>query len=562
MSCVKTAAARSQVQGRRTALLDTGLLARLLIRPSRHADEQAGGYWLRLAHCNGLNEPRWLLDRQAPRLMGLVRICPSCLDQPDARWPQAWSDREHPWCDKHHHWLVDRCTGCGQPLRWNGVQLLRCRCGAALAELPAKAMTSACLQALVVDRVAPLSVLIWLGALEKHGLIDKPMKKASRQSMADVVDLAERGATIVADWPGGFFWTLDACRVRGAGSDSLQLLNHSLPGLTRKVRKLSDPLWRGRILKELTAYAAASRSTHAPLVGRNARLAVASGTTVTSAAKALRIRTEGLSLALDTLADETVMSRRTASGRLRRLVTPQIAQRIQAERQDRIATKTAARLLGMSSDRVEQLVNANVLVRQTGCLSRQACDTLLKSILQMRVHADAPVEAIPLGEALRFWVPVARSSEFVHAVLCGNLKLFTSMTSASIHDTLLDRESLTAWATRPSESVSEWLSIPDCAKRLGVKQEVVYHLARTGLLQTQKAVVKRRTAQVVTLKAIDQFEQRYESLTTAARRAGVDWRQGLNWARSHGLRFASGPGVDGGRQYFLHRQPRQQRTEV
>ena len=397
MSCVKTAAARSLAQGRRTALLDTGLLARLLIRPSRHADEQAGGYWLRLAHCNGLNEPRWLLDRQAPRLMGLVRICPSCLDQPDARWPQAWSDREHPWCDKHHHWLVDRCTGCGQPLRWNGVQLLRCRCGAALAELPAKAMTSACLQALVVDRVAPLSVLIWLGALEKHGLIDKPMKKASRQSMADVIDLAERGVSIVADWPGGFFRTLDACRVRGVGCDSLQLLNHALPGLTRRVRKLTDPLWRVRILEELNAYAAASRSTHAPLVGRNARSPVASGTTVTSAAKALRIRTEGLSLALDTLADGTVMSRRTAGGRLRRLVTPQIAQRIQAERQDRIATKTAARLLGMSSDRVEQLVNANVLVRQTGCLSRQACHALLKSILEKRVQADAPAEAIPFA---------------------------------------------------------------------------------------------------------------------------------------------------------------------
>lgn len=68
------------------------------------------------------------------------------------------------------------------------------------------------------------------------------------------------------------------------------------------------------------------------------------------------------------------------------------------------------------------------------------------------------------------------------------------MTSASLHDTLLDRESLTAWATDQSGPESEWISILDCAKRLGVEQEVAYHRVRIDLLPTQMEMVKRRTA--------------------------------------------------------------------
>ena len=319
----------------------------------------------------------------------MVRVCPVCLAQPHAWWPQAWADREHPWCEVHSSWLADTCVACHQPLRWHGVQLLRCRCGQALGELPAPALTPACQQALITERVAPLSVLVWLGALAKHGLIDKPMKKAARQGMADVIDLAERGADMVNDWPGGFFRALDACRVHATGEESLQLLNLTLPGLTQRIRKLGHAHWRVRIQDALDAYAAASRQTRSPVIGRNVEVHEARSGSVASVAKALGVRTERLTLALDNLAGQQVKTRRTANGRSRRLMTPEVIQQVQFYLEDRITTKEAARLLDLSVARVEQLVSAKHLVRQAGRLSKQACNTLRQSVMQAGVRKES-----------------------------------------------------------------------------------------------------------------------------------------------------------------------------
>ncbi len=109
-----------------------------------------------------------------------------------------------------------------------------------------------------------------------------------------------------------------------------------------------------------------------------------------------------------------------------------------------------------------------------------------------------------------------------------------------------------ALASARSDQVSEWLSVPDCATRLGIKQEVAYHLVRVGLLPTRQAMINRRMAQVVPTEALQRFERCYEPLSKAARRAGINWRHGLAWACSKNIKFASGPQIDGGRQYFVH----------
>lgn len=532
-------------------MLDPEVTPRLCIRPARHDGEQAAGHWLRLAHTNGLADPRWLLSPHAPRASGVVRVCPVCLVRPHPWWPQTWSDREHPWCAEHGSWLVDTCPTCHQPLRWHGVRLLRCRCGQALSEIPAPALTPDQIQALIAHGAAPLSVVVWLGALAKHGLRDKPLKKAARQGMTDVIELAEHGTHIVKHWPGGFFRALDACRVHSPDEASLQLLNLTLPGLTRRIRKLGDAGWRQRIKTALSAYTAASRQSNTPIIGRNVQVPDAASDTLLSVARALKIRTESLTLALESLSGGGLKKRRTVNGRSRRLVSPEVIQKVRTDLEDRISTKAAANLLGLSHARVEQMVQAGQLVRQGGRLSKQACSTLLRSVMQMTVGESIPQDIISFSDALRFWVPVARSSAFFGAVLCGELPVFAEAGSDSLRSLLLDRERVMAWAaTRPNQRC-EWLSLPDCAVKLGIKQEVAYHLVRVGLLPTQKVVVHRRTAQVVSLQSLKQFERRYEPLVKAAGRAGIDHRNCLTWARANGLQLVSGPQVDGGRQYFV-----------
>jgi hypothetical protein len=97
------------------------------------------------------------------------------------------------------------------------------------------------------------------------------------------------------------------------------------------------------------------------------------------------------------------------------------------------------------------------------------------------------------------------------------------------------------------------LTIPECAERLGIKQEVAYHLVRKALIRTERVNSGRREAQVVPLGTLEVFQGEFETLARAAQRAGVDHRAGLEWARANGVELVSGPGVDGGRQYFVRR---------
>jgi hypothetical protein len=257
----------------------------------------------------------------------------------------------------------------------------------------------------------------------------------------------------------------------------------------------------------------------------------------------------------DNLTDNQFKARRTANGRSRRLITPEVIQKVQSYLEDQISTKAAARLLGLSAARVEQLVSAKMLTRQDGFLSKQACDKLLQSVMQVCVRERIPRDAIPLAKELQFRITVARSSELLGAILSGELVVYARARSNSIQTLLLGRKSAMAWMAIRPDSRSEWLTVPDYARHLGVKQEVAYHLVRVGLLSTQKAVVRRHLAQLVTLEAQEQFERRYEPLATAASRAGIDWRHGLAWARANDLTLVSGPEIDGGRQYFIQIRP-------
>lgn len=536
-------------------LLDGDLERRLLIRPQAHADEQAQGHWLRIAHVNGLKFPHWLLDRRGYLPKGVIRVCPSCLGQPNPWWRSAWCDHTRPWCTTHNLWLVDTCTRCRRPLRWRGVHLLQCRCGQAFSELPKSQLTSECSQALITEQIAPLSVVVWLGALAKQVLSDNPFRKANLQGVAAVIDLAERGAGMVNDWPESFFRALENSRVHAPDGESIQLLNMALPGLTRRIRKLNDPGWRKHIETALGVYATASKKTNSPIIGRNLGGRDTVYKPVATVARALGMGTSILIRTFDSLTNDQAIARRTANGRSRRLITPEVIQKVQSYLEDQISTKAAAKLLGLSADRIEQLVNAKLLTRKDGFFSKTACNILLQSVMQAVVRKKVPSDAIPLREELKFRITVNRSSHLLEAIMSGDLVVYAKSTSRSIQSLLLGRESAMAWIATRSDPRSEWLTVPEYARHLGVKQEVAYHLVRVGLLFTQKAVVNRHLAQLVTLEEQEQFERNYEPLTKAASRAGVHWRHGLAWARANGLTVVSGPEIDGGRQYFIRISP-------
>ena len=76
------------------ATIEDATFARLLVRNPPRSGEHAGGYWLRVAHDNGLMRPRWLLPAAGGSTMSLARVCPACLSLPKPIWLEPWAQRE------------------------------------------------------------------------------------------------------------------------------------------------------------------------------------------------------------------------------------------------------------------------------------------------------------------------------------------------------------------------------------------------------------------------------------------------------------------------------------
>ncbi|WP_232505815.1 hypothetical protein, partial [Burkholderia thailandensis] len=102
------------------------------------------------------------------------------------------------------------------------------------------------------------------------------------------------------------------------------------------------------------------------------------------------------------------------------------------------------------------------------------------------------------------------------------------------------------------ESCSQ-ISIVEAARRLGVKQEVMYHLINIGLVGTRTGKRRRRTARIVDADELKRFSGQFLPLSTVARAMGISARQAPSWAREHGIEIVTGPSVDGGRQYWIRK---------
>lgn len=523
----------------------------LPVRPIRGQEESAQGHWLRVAYSNGLAEPTWLLDSCHRRALSIVRVCPQCLASPSRYWAEDWKNRSKPFCRAHRQWLVDRCSGCDLMLRWNRVRFLACRCGKDLRELSATALSLQAVQVLN-EGSASLAVLLWLGSLAQHGLTMKPLKRASRVTMSDVVEMAEDGAQIVAAWPHAFFEVLSRCRQDDVASCGLRSMNDAFPSFTRRLSKLRDGPWRDRIAKELGAYVAASHRSEAPIVGRN--VPGDRHPTVAQIARGLGMRSTTLVAALDRLPAAPVARRTTAHGRSRRLILKEAIPQVRLLRADEISIKASARLIGLSVSRIKQLVDAGLLMQHRRRLSRQQVSNLLQSLLASGKAGTPAVDATSLRQVFRCAVPVRLTVQFVRSVLDRSLTISAPVSAKRLTDCLISQALCLRWVASLGRTDDGLLSIPMCAGMLGLKQEVAYHLVRVGLLPVYAVTTGRgRTAQMTTAASVEQFKQRYEALVRLAADAGVDHRSAVNWAKERGIALVSGPSIDSGRQYFALR---------
>ena len=537
----------------------------LLVRPSMQSGESNRGYRLRLAHANGLASPSWLL-----RVTGLgnpsahgghVRWCPLCLEQEHCVWFRAWSTGT-PICLQHQCWLADTCGRCNRSLTWRSARYLSCYCGTPLAEVIAPVLsaelvmlgisTNTC-QSSAWWAVLPIErrwkLAHFLGALHTYGLHGKPLKKASVASVDHARGMINSGAEIVLGEESAFHALLRRIRMDPAAGISVQLLKEAFPTLLERMRRQLSALENDVLLTWVRSFLLKNAGRDVTISWKR------SGATVSAAecARHLNVRVERLPAILS-LHGFVPKTRRTTTGRMMLTVAPQTVMEIQDCISKTLSRRYVSTMYGLSPSRLAFLVEAGLIRGIDQKVDTSSVADLLgrMSFASVTETSTDLLDLIPLDQLLRTLVPLPLTVTFFRAILAGEIRCQRLAPQGNhLRDLLASRFNTQALLGVAQKVTGEYISLPDAAGRLKLKQEVIYHLVKRGVIQAVQKRVGRRFARFIQMRELSRFCEEVEPLVYAASRHGVSRQAALNWAKATGQKIVSGPSIDGGRQYFI-----------
>lgn len=154
------------------------------------------------------------------------------------------------------------------------------------------------------------------------------------------------------------------------------------------------------------------------------------------------------------------------------------------------------------------------------------------------------VAKLMLGENDQF-------AQIVRAILAGNL--LPSRGADLFGDFEFCLGDIQDFLHQEAEINPSSMTVPELAKRLSVKQEVAYHLVRTGHIVSREVLAGRRRLRLIDLRALEIFEAQYQSGVNLAKSYGTSPKSLREILRGKGIHPAIGPDVDGCRQYFYRR---------
>jgi hypothetical protein len=532
---------------------------RLLVRPLVIPSESFLGYRLRIAAANGLSNPNWLnyVGNGLPKTHGVALWCPLCLAESDCYWRESWFSGPAA-CFEHRCWLTSSCKRCHLMLRWKHVRFTNCTCNAPLQDASVESFSSD-LHHLITDQVnlhagtlavaERWSLARFVGALAQFGLQGKPFKKATRQTENVEQLLVTAGASVIVD-QSACFDLLDRLRLPQAGVSNVPLLSQVFPRLLAMLRRQLNETERGWMMNLLEAYVAISSQHGSVLLwGRK-------GATGRADAEPHSRRKTRNSAITNMLAQtgSSIPVRQTESGRRKYVISHAELLRLRTTQRSLVPLKAAARHAAMSTRRIQALAKAGLIASTGTRIDTRSIDRLLRSIVATCVDdASAFEDPLSLADALRLYVPLEASTTFFDELVSGGVQVaFESSTKLTLEKIFADRGEVIALVRMPLKFNLQ-ISIVDAARRLGIKQEVMYHLVDIGLLRTRTGKLRRRVAQVVDVDDLEKFSEQFLPLITVAKAMGISARGAPDWARQHGIELVSGPSVDGGRQYWIRK---------
>jgi hypothetical protein len=539
-------------------------------------------YW----PCEGNRKVSFLGNALGREMVSLQhrRVCPQCLAA-SAHHRAAWDVSIVTVCPVHGVRLVDRCTDCGGRLGWSRGSVARCRCGADLrmathesvprAELrgvdhvhralglpmgatAAPGLVSESLKRLAADET--LSLLLHLGWFA-DGARGRPRPIKLSTTMPDLHRCLDVGYEACAAWPDSFYAYLDILRGHAAARPGRY-------GLTKQLGAFAD--WA--LDQDLTeGLRSMLRSALDDYLGRNASLRSRSrklSRTVEDGNSLLTLRQVSDRLGRSIVRVREILERHgmiaARDGRGRGapiLVEADVATALRQELDNLVDRDGVWRSLGCSRPIASALLDGGLLPRANGTAvelfgrpawHRSDLDAALHSLEVVATRErDWPTGAITLSRGLG--ILRSRGVDLVgacRAVADGRLGTVSLHAAASgFSRIVVDAGAFLAFggARQPRST----LSVPEAAKVLSLKQEVVYRLCAAEIIAT--IVAPGHRSRRVPIDAIDRFRATY----VVPSQLGLDAGHHRGWTAERllerGAAPVSGRTVDGGRQYVFRR---------
>lgn len=505
------------------------------------------------------------------------------------RWcPLCWTDSlflHFEWgiklccvCTRHQVILLDRCPQCGARQKYQRASLGRCcRCGSALADAATTAAPQSWIELAQIlmaglypeEHLVPrqMSPADWVRFIKYFGQISLdpatrcPGQVVGLQDIEKATALVNAAAQVLADWPNGMHTLLSRLRATYPLSSHI---GESFGALYRVLyAKLSVPCFD--FLREaFEGYL--HEHWFGLLGGRNRRL---SGMTIaTHPRKPAQVIADkaGTGRALVChLANEGLIEGLAfyhPSGRSTWAIHEEESSTIAGYISDSITVVQASTLLGINRSRVRELISEKVLdtrisresaYASTWLLSRSSVESVLRLGGVLPQLEDA-VSTICLGQILKYWqlhkgefAALLRAIAGKQVCSLGRLPGFSGIAGLA-----LPTDEARRWLDLHRTGTQHWFSIEAAARQLNVKQQVAYQLVKSGLLKASSTDFSngRHCPVQVHSDAIEAFRGTYVALANVARAQHTSPK---NMLRLLHVLPVTGPSVDGGRQYFFHR---------
>ncbi|MCJ9430025.1 helix-turn-helix domain-containing protein [Kordiimonas sp. A6E486] len=514
------------------------------------------------------------------------RVCPLCLKEHQARLIE-WDLASVACCPHHQTILIDQCPTCSSPLSWKHASVSRCGvCDADLSKSPmreadpgAVSLTSLMLSkaGMVVpssqidgpvevplnemNLISVIQAVLFLGSHANGRGIGVGNWLCARLTAAAMHRVVASAASILFGWPGSYFEFLAKVREAWSGRTGLvyefgsfyETLTKSLPGpqfdfLRNEFERFLTESWDGGFLSQ-----------------KNRKLNVQASEVFIPKARAaeiLHVRPKTIDQLHRTGSLEGV--RRQMGGRHLVLIRTDSVRKYQYHQQSLMTAQETSTALGLSEKPLKDLVQEGLLLPSPTAPANRSrpyvfdqkdVEALLDLVFSGVVKCKPDQGYLSYSVAMRKLTAVGWTvSRLIKEIRDrGILVRGRDMCRVGVQQCVFGPADIERVIKMHAIAPQGLYTLPEVAEKLGLKQQVVYALVKSGKLPSSKEKRRGRSVTLVSDADVARFNRTYISAAKIAASHHTSSRYAIQMLRNKNVGPVTGPDIDGNRQVFFRR---------